>query len=301
MSGNVISVLALSTMALVAVTGLLPAEVGTQQAATIDERLVVVHAQIARAELEDEQATDDSVKMLIAVRLAILRNTEAMLEQKKIALEQGITLTYAVEGEVYRPEPPTPELIAKLEAAIAETETQVDGAIARAATPPDGTARSATASVATLENTLAMLRQRWYAATYSIPYILVDADAEPEAVAEPEAAAATPAAAVASSQPPAAGGGVEIVEINLRITDTTTTWWEMSWWLTLSNVNDEDVRVNATIQFLDEDGRVVDEDEVRDLRLPASQQQVFRGASRIDARIAPRVKSIYAKIQYIRD
>ncbi len=301
MSGNVISVLALSTMALVAVTGLLPAEVGTQQAATIDERLVVVHAQIARAELEDEQATDDSVKMLIAVRLAILRNTEAMLEQKKIALEQGITLTYAVEGEVYRPEPPTPELIAKLEAAIAETETQVDGAIARAATPPDGTARSATASVATLENTLAMLRQRWYAATYSIPYILVDADAEPEAVAEPEAAAATPAAAVASSQPPAAGGGVEIVEINLRITDTTTTWWEMSWWLTLSNVNDEDVRVNATIQFLDEDGRVVDEDEVRDLRLPASQQQVFRGASRIDARIAPRVKSIFAKIQYIRD
>jgi len=301
MSGNVISVLALSTMALVAVTGLLPAEVGTQQAATIDERLVVVHAQIARAELEDEQATDDSVKMLIAVRLAILRNTEAMLEQKKIALEQGITLTYAVEGEVYRPEPPTPELIAKLEAAIAETETQVDGAIARAATPPDGTARSATASVATLENTLAMLRQRWYAATYSIPYILVDADAEPEAVAEPEAAAATPAAAVASSQPPAAGGGVEIVEINLRITDTTTTWWEMSWWLTLSNVNDEDVRVNATIQFLDEDGRVVDEDEVRDLRVPASQQQVFRGASRIDARIAPRVKSIYAKIQYIRD
>ena len=301
MSGNVISVLALSTMALVAVTGLLPAEVGTQQAATIDERLVVVHAQIARAELEDEQATDDSVKMLIAVRLAILRNTEAMLEQKKIALEQGITLTYAVEGEVYRPEPPTPELIAKLEAAIAATETQVDGAIARAATPPDGTARSATASVATLENTLAMLRQRWYAATYSIPYILVDADAEPEAVAEPEAAAATPAAAVASSQPPAAGGGVEIVEINLRITDTTTTWWEMSWWLTLSNVNDEDVRVNATIQFLDEDGRVVDEDEVRDLRLPASQQQVFRGASRIDARIAPRVKSIYAKIQYIRD
>ncbi len=301
MSGNVISVLALSTMALVAVTGLLPAEVGTQQAPTIDERLVVVHAQIARAELEDEQATDDSVKMLIAVRLAILRNTEAMLEQKKIALEQGITLTYAVEGEVYRPEPPTPELIAKLEAAIAETETQVDGAIARAATPPDGTARSATASVATLENTLAMLRQRWYAATYSIPYILVDADAEPEAVAEPEAAAATPAAAVASSQPPAAGGGVEIVEITLRITDTTTTWWEMSWWLTLSNVNDEDVRVNATIQFLDEDGRVVDEDEVRDLRVPASQQQVFRGASRIDARIAPRVKSIYAKIQYIRD
>lgn len=301
MSGNVISVLALSTMALVAVTGLLPAEVGTQQAATIDERLVVVHAQIARAELEDEQATDDSVKMLIAVRLAILRNTEAMLEQKKIALEQGITLTYAVEGEVYRPEPPTPELIAKLEAAIAATETQVDGAIARAATPPDGTARSATASVATLENTLAMLRQRWYAATYSIPYILVDADAEPEAVAEPEAAAATPAAAVASSQPPAAGGGVEIVEITLRITDTTTTWWEMSWWLTLSNVNDEDVRVNATIQFLDEDGRVVDEDEVRDLRVPASQQQVFRGASRIDARIAPRVKSIYAKIQYIRD
>jgi len=301
MSGNVISVLALSTMALVAVTGLLPAEVGTQQAATIDERLVVVHAQIARAELEDEQATDDSVKMLIAVRLAILRNTEAMLEQKKIALEQGITLTYAVEGEVYRPEPPTPELIAKLEAAIAETETQVDGAIARAATPPDGTARSATASVATLENTLAMLRQRWYAATYSIPYILVEAGAEPEAVAEPEAAAATPAAAVPSSQPPAAGGGVEIVEINLRITDTTTTWWEMSWWLTLSNVNDEDVRVNATIQFLDEDGRVVDEDEVRDLRLPASQQQVFRGASRIDARIAPRVKSIFAKIQYIRD
>ncbi len=301
MSGNVISVLALSTMALVAVTGLLPAEVGTQQAATIDERLVVVHAQIARAELEDEQATDDSVKMLIAVRLAILRNTEAMLEQKKIALEQGITLTYAVEGAVYRPEPPTPELIAKLEAAIAATETQVDGAIARAATPPDGTARSATASVATLENTLAMLRQRWYAATYSIPYILVDAGAEPEAVAEPEAAVATPAAAVPSSQPPAAGGGVEIVEINLRITDTTTTWWEMSWWLTLSNVNDEDVRVNATIQFLDEDGRVVDEDEVRDLRVPASQQQVFRGASRIDARIAPRVKSIFAKIQYIRD
>jgi len=75
----------------------------------------------------------------------------------------------------------------------------------------------------------------------------------------------------------------------------------MSWWLTLSNVNDEDVRVNATIQFLDEDGRVVDEDEVRDLRVPASQQQVFRGASRIDARIAPRVKSIFAKIQYIRD
>ena len=75
----------------------------------------------------------------------------------------------------------------------------------------------------------------------------------------------------------------------------------MSWWLTLSNINAEDVRVSATIQFLDEDGRVVDEDEVRDLRVLASQQQVFRGASRVDARIAPRVKSIYAKIQYIRD
>jgi hypothetical protein len=297
-----ISVLALSTMALVGGAGVLSAGVGTQQAATIDTRLEDVHAQIVRAEFEDERATDDFVKTLIAVRLAILRNTEAMLEQKKIAREQGITLTYAVEGAVYRPEPPAPELIAGLEAAIAGTETQVDVARAKAATYSDRAARStAAASVAILENTLAMLWQRWYAATYSIPYILADVVAEPEAAAAPAApAAATPAVPVPRSRPPT-GGGVEMVEINLRITDTTTTWWEMSWWLTLRNVNDEDVRVNATIQFLDEDGRVVDEDEVPDLRLLASQQQVFRGASRIDARIAPRVKSVYAKIRYIRD
>ena len=245
MSGKVISVLAVSTMALVGGAGMLSAEVGPQQAATIDERLVVVHAQIARAELEDERATDDSIKMLVAIRLAILRNTEAMLEQKKIALEQGITLTYAVEGAVYRPEPPAPALIGRLEAAIAETETQVDVAIATVATHAQGAARStAAASVATLENTLAMLRQRWYAATYSIPYIFADAVAEsaaPAASAAPAPVAATPAATVPGSRPPAAGG-VQMVEINLRITDTTTTWWEMSWWLTLSNINDEDVR-----------------------------------------------------------
>ena len=71
--------------------------------------------------------------------------------------------------------------------------------------------------------------------------------------------------------------------------------------MTLRNVNADEVRVSATIQFLDADGRVVDEDEVRDLLVLASQQQVFRGASRVDARIAPRVKAVYATIQYIRD
>ncbi len=292
MSKQVIIALVLSTMVLVGGTETISGAVGAQQPAAIDVRLDDVRAQIARAELEGERATDDLVKTLIAVRLAILRNTEAMLEQKKIAVEQGITLTYAVEGALYQPGPPGAELIAGLTAAIADTEAQVDVAIARAAAHADPAARSTAAEgVATLENTLAMLRQRWYAATYSIPYIGKEA-------AEPEAA--SPSAPTVAARPPI-GGGVEMVEINLRVTDATTTWWEMSWWLTLRNANDEDVRVTASIQFLDEDGEVVDEYVVSDLQVPAAQEEVFRGARRVDVLVAPQVRSIFAKIQYTRD
>ena len=81
-------------------------------------------------------------------------------------------------------------------------------AIARAAAYADPAARSTAAEgVATLENTLAMLRQRWYAAAYSIPYIGKEAaEAETTSLSAPAVA----------TRPPI-GGGVEMVEINLRV------------------------------------------------------------------------------------
>ena len=115
-------------------------------------------------------------------------------------------------------------------------------------------------------------------------------------LSETQAAAAPPAAIAAEPTPTAGGAELAIVDVDARITESTDVWSRFAWKLTLRNGLSNAVEVNATIEFLDADGFVIDDTTEYGLVVPSGETREFTGYDLLDASIAPNVKGVKAKL-----
>lgn len=127
-----------------------------------------VRAEIDVAEKKNATLAGGLVKVLIETRLEILRTTEALLQQRIHAVEGGARIEVTVKGAE-----PDPERAQALEVEIAEQQQELEEARREAARYSGGlVAAMKSATVATSEQTLAMLKQRHLSAKYGLPGVI---------------------------------------------------------------------------------------------------------------------------------
>ena len=69
----------------------------------------------------------------------------------------------------------------------------------------------------------------------------------------------------------------EISDVDARVTESNNTWWRFAWRLTLKSVDTHPHTMNATIEFQDKDGFIIDKDNEYNLHLLGA--RVIAGAS----------------------
>jgi hypothetical protein len=98
-------------------------------------------------------------------------------------------------------------------------------------------------------------------------------------------------------QPNAQEKQFEILGIDTKITEANNSWSKFAWILRVKNLSNTALSIQATIEFLDGDGFVVDDDFRPNLLLPPNQEETFTGYELIDAFVAGNVASINAKVR----
>jgi hypothetical protein len=123
-----------------------------------------VENEIAEAVAVDGTLAGGLIKSLIAVRLEILRTTRAALRQRVLADEMGAPLTIELPATT-----PAPEIAARLAVEIEGQTRLLDAARAEAARFSGGLVHALKLStIATQEQSLSMLRQRYLVALYGL-------------------------------------------------------------------------------------------------------------------------------------
>lgn len=124
-----------------------------------------IRTEIAVAEEKNADLAGGLVKALVEARLEILKTTEALVQQRIHAIEGGARIEITVKGSE-----PDPELAQALGAQIAEQQKELEEVRREAARYSGGlVAAMKSAAVATSEQTLAMLKQRYLSAKYGLP------------------------------------------------------------------------------------------------------------------------------------
>lgn len=83
-----------------------------------------------------------------------------------------------------------------------------------------------------------------------------------------------------------------------RITESNSTWSRFAWRLSLRNLTRQTLKLDATIEFQDADGYVIDSAYEYDILLPADgQEHVVTGSELIKAEGAPRVAKVVSKVE----
>lgn len=123
--------------------------------------------EIAEAIAQDATLAGGLIKALVAARLEILRVTRAALRQRIMAEQTGAPLTVQIPATT-----PDPELAASLAQEIDVQENAVKAARSDAARFAGGLVHALKLSaVATQEQTLSMLRQRYLIARYGLGFL----------------------------------------------------------------------------------------------------------------------------------
>lgn len=145
----------------------------------IDRDRTAIAAEIGVVRAEGDQYTGGLIKSLLDARLAILQNTQAMLDQKRTSFIKRIALNYTIDGHIVKPASDS-ELNEILEE-LAQAEKMVAESRLDAARYSGGLLQSLKLmKVATDEMSTAQLRLKFYSAKHGIPLPIL---ASPTAVA----------------------------------------------------------------------------------------------------------------------
>src|SRR5262249_42029983 len=121
------------------------------------------------AESENEKYTGGLIKSLILLRIEVLKNSLALLEQKKLASKNNMTISYTYNGSVYKPVPADENTIKSLEADIVKQRESLARSEAENAKYSGGLIKATILStMATIQNTIALLEQRLLLAKHGI-------------------------------------------------------------------------------------------------------------------------------------
>jgi hypothetical protein len=167
--------------------------VGAQDVSVVQADLTVVQSEIKAAQTEDAQYTGGLVKTLIASRIAVLRQTEAMLQQKLLALKDGVRVQYSVDGRAFNLPASAKQMLADVEHEIGLNEAKIKAQEAEVARYSGGLVQAmALSTLATMRQTQAMLEQKRVALKYELPqYLGFTSATSKEATAVPDTRPAT--------------------------------------------------------------------------------------------------------------
>ncbi len=133
----------------------------------LQTELEQVRSEVASAEDKNAVLTYGLVKALVEARLEILKTTEALIQQRIHALESGAKITIGVAGTE-----PSEDLAKQLREEIDSQLAELDAARQEAAKYSGLIGAMKHATVATQEQSVAMLRQRHLAAKYGLPMVV---------------------------------------------------------------------------------------------------------------------------------
>lgn len=183
---------------------LTPPHAIAQTAVSLGADISATQAEIQKAEEDDQKVTGGLVKSLISLRLATLRQTLALLDQRSKAIAARTTLQYTVDGKPFAPPSDAPAQIAAVEKELADTAAKIVKQEAEVARYSGGLVQAtAMATLATLRQTQAMLEQKRLALKYGLPQFIGFKDMLPVASAatsENRPRAASPPTVAASGQ-----------------------------------------------------------------------------------------------------
>jgi hypothetical protein len=145
-------------------------EVTAEEATSLKTEISSVQTQIRSAEKEDANYSGGLIKSLIGVRIGILRQTEAMLQERSKAFTFGLALKFTIDGKPFVPPDSTNDLLRGVEQEIADNLARIRSQEAEAARYSGGLVQAMSLStLATMRQTQAMLDQKRLALKYGLP------------------------------------------------------------------------------------------------------------------------------------
>ena len=132
--------------------------------------IAALKAEIKKAEDEDQRYTGGLVKSLISLRLATLRQTAALLDQRALAISARTTLQYTIDGKPFVPPSDATAQLSSVERELAHNATKIAEQEIEVARYSGGLVQAtALVTLATLRQTEAMLQQKRLALKYGLP------------------------------------------------------------------------------------------------------------------------------------
>jgi hypothetical protein len=144
--------------------------ISTQETASLKAEITAVQEEIKTAEAENAKQTGGLVKSLVVARIAILQQTEAMLQQRLKADTYGIAIKYTVDGRNFVPPASASELLRDVEQELTGSLTKIKQQEAEAPRYSGGLTHAMSLStLATMRQTEAMLEQKRVSLKYGLP------------------------------------------------------------------------------------------------------------------------------------
>lgn len=250
----------------------------------LEQQLAELTNEIRAAQAKDEMYSGGLIKSLVGMRIEILLISKALIEQRISALDSGAEITLELPGS--KPDEEQANVILK---EIESVKEQLEVARRDAARYSGGLIHSMKLSaVATQEQTLAMLSQQYAMAKFGLALPTMS-NADNSSNDDQQAQDSTPE--------PRQTPRFEIKGIDARVTESNRSWSKFAWKLTIENLSQETIRVDAIVEFQDEDGFVVDDDRARGLIVKPLREETFTGYALVDANSAGQVSRINAKAQ----
>jgi hypothetical protein len=97
---------------------------------------------------------------------------------------------------------------------------------------------------------------------------------------------------------PIEGQDWRVLTIDVAITESNSIWSRFSWKLTLKNYTMQSLAFNATIEFQDRNGFILDTDSAYDLRVLHGQTETFTGFALVKAELVDRVDKAVPKVKF---
>jgi hypothetical protein len=157
-----------ATLAATLVVVLQQTEISTVE---IDQDRAAIQSEIAEAKVESEKYAGGLIKTLLDLRIAILRNTMAMLDQKRTSFIRRISLNYMIEG--HRVSPAGDNELNEILEELVQAERKVTESKREAEQYTGGLLQAMLSlKVATDELSVSQLRLKFYSAKYGIPMLV---------------------------------------------------------------------------------------------------------------------------------
>lgn len=147
--------------------------VDTQKVASLLTEIDAIDKEIVAAEKENAKYTGGLVKALINSQIQTLKQTRAMLQQKKDSWQYGININYTVDGKPFVLPEGAKALLPDIERDIAENKEKIKRQEAVVDQYAGGLVQALSVStLETMRQTQAMLEQRRLAIKYELPQYL---------------------------------------------------------------------------------------------------------------------------------